>query len=296
MLSSEKLFTHQGAVTTPEGEVTMANPTNVGSGRDTVTPKLDTTHELPASTGASGLGASTGSSGLGANLQQAKDQGKNLAQDTKDQAKDVAQGAKEQVKSLASDAKDQAKDVANQARDHVQQLVGQQKDQAADRLGSLAEALREAGRKLNEGQQAGDFGHYADRAAGQVERLSKYLRENDLSGFVRDTESFARRRPEVFLGGTLIAGLMLARFLKASTPDQGRSSGYDGGLRTGYPQPARRTSQGLSSQGQSPSRSSYASQPRNLGQGNLGQGNVGQASRTSPGTTPYNPPKTPAGA
>jgi gas vesicle protein len=260
----------------------MANPTNVGSGRDTVTPKLDTAHELPASTGASGLGANAGGQG---NLQGAKDQAKDLAQETKDQ-----------VKSLASDAKDQAKDVANQARDHVQQLVGQQKDQAADRLGSLAEALREAGRKLNEGQQAGDFGQYADRAAGQVERLSKYLKENDLSGFVRDTENFARRRPEVFLGGTLIAGLMLARFLKASTPDQGRSSGYDGGLRTGYPQSARGTSQGLSSQGQSPSRPSYASQPRNLGQGNLGQSNLGQAPRTSTGTTPYNPPKTPAGA
>jgi hypothetical protein len=271
----------------------MANPTNVGSGKDTVT----------AGTGASGLAAGAGQQNQG-NLQQAKDQTKDLAQGAKDQAKDLAQGAKEQVKSLASDAKDQAKDVANQARDHVQQLVGQQKDQAADRLGSLAEALREAGRKLNEGQQAGDFGQYADRAAGQVERLSKYLKENDLSGFVRDTENFARRRPEVFLGGTLIAGLMLARFLKASTPDQGRSSGYDGGARTGYPQSAR-ASQGLSSQGLSPNRSSYASQPRNLGQGNLGQsnlgqGNAGQAPRTGAGTgtgatTPYNSPKTPAG-
>jgi hypothetical protein len=252
----------------------MANPTNVGSGKNTVTPKLDAAHELPASTGSSGLGANAAGQG---NFQQAKDQAKDLAQDTKDQAKDLAQGAKEQVKSLASDAKDQAKDMANQARDHVQTLVGQQKDQAADRLGSLAEALREAGRKLNEGQQAGDFGHYADRAAGQVERLSRYLRENDLSGFVRDTESFARRRPEVFLGGTLIAGLMLARFLKASTPDQGRSSGYDGGLRTGYPQSAR-GSQGLSS-----NRSSYASPPLTSGQG----------LRPNAGAAPYKSPTTP---
>jgi len=227
----------------------MAKPMDAGSGPSTGTPILDPSHELPAGT-----------------------------QSMKDQAKDVAQDAKEQVKSLASDAKDQAKDVANQARDHVQQLVGQQKDQAADRLGSLAAALREAGHKLNEGQQAGDFGHYADRAAGQVERLSRYLRENDLSGFVRDTESFARRRPEVFLGGTLIAGLMLARFLKASTPDQGRSSGYDGGLRTGYPQAARGSSQGLS-----PNRSSYSPQPRN----------PGQSPRANTGATPYSSPTTP---
>ncbi len=164
-------------------------------------------------------------------------------QQAKDQAKDLAQGAKEQ-----------AKDMANQARDHVQSFVGQQKDQAADRLHALAGALREAGSKLNEGQQAGDFGQYADRAAQQVEKLSTYLRDSELRDFVRDTETFARRRPEVFLGGTLIAGLMLARFLKASRPDQGRgSSGYDGGNWTGYPQSAR---------GTSPSRSSYGSDSR----------------------------------
>ena len=211
----------------------MAKRTDVGGGQ-TATPSLDPNHELPASTG----------SGASGTLGQAKAQ-----------AKDVAQDVKEQAKSLASDAKDQAKDMANQARDHVQTLVGQQKDQAADRLHSLADALREAGRKLNEGQQAGDFGQYADRAAQQVEKLSTYLRDSDLRGFVRDTENFARRRPEVFLGGTLIAGLMLARFLKASSPDQGRgSSGYDGGNWTGYPQSARSTSLGTSS-----NRSSYGS-------------------------------------
>ena len=155
--------------------------------------------------------------------------------------KDLAQNVKEQAKSLASDAKEQAKDVANQARDHVQTFVGQQKSQAADRLQALAEALREAGHKLNEGQQAGDFGQYADRAAQQVERLSTYLRDRELRDFVRDAETFARRRPEVFLGGTLVAGLMLARFLKASSPEPRRGHlGYDGGNWTGYPQSARR--------------------------------------------------------
>jgi len=184
-----------------------------GTGLGTATPNLDPTHELPPA------GA------VQETLGQAKDQVKNLASEAREQAKD-----------LAGQAKDQAKEVANQARDHVQTLVGEQKNQAADRLGSLAEALREAGRKLNEGQQAGDFGQYADRAAQQVERLSTYLRDHELRDFVRDTETFARRRPEVFLGGTLIAGLMLARFLKASSPDQGYDGRDRGGAWTGYPQ------------------------------------------------------------
>ncbi len=203
-------------------------------------------------------------------------------QQAKDQARDLAQDAKAQAKSLAGDAKAQAKEVAGQARDHVQTLVGQQKDQMAERLGSLAGALREAGRKLNEGQQAGDFGQYTDRAAGQVERLSSYLRDTDLRGFVRDAETFARRRPEVFLGGTLVAGLMLARFLKASSPDQERSNpGYDGGAWTGYPQSARPSSQAASA-----SRSTYT--PRTGIPGTPGA--PGETGVANAGTTPYSAP------
>jgi hypothetical protein len=202
----------------------MAKRTDAGDGQ-TATPTLDPSHELPGATGA-------------------------------------FQEAKEQAKTLAGDAKEQAKDMAGQARDHVQTLVGRQKDQAADRLHSLADVLREAGHKLDEGRQAGDFGQYADRAAQQVEKLSSYLRDHELKDFVRDTETFARRRPEVFLGGTLVAGLMLARFLKASRPNQERS-GYDGGAWTGYPQSANR--------------SSYTPQPRT-------------PDVASAGTTPYNAP------
>jgi len=190
------------------------------------------------------------------NFQQTKDQPKNAASSVKDQAASLASDAKEQAKSLASDAKEQAKDLAGQASGHVQNLVGQQKDQTADRLGSLAEALREAGHKLNDDERAGDFGQYTDRAAQQVERLSNYLRDSDLRGLVRDVESFARRRPEVFLGGTLIAGLMLARFLKASSPSPDTGSQYQAGARAGALQSARG-----SYAKPSPSRSASVPQP-----------------------------------
>jgi uncharacterized protein YjbJ (UPF0337 family) len=155
------------------------------------------------------------------------------------QAKDLTQEAKEQVQTLAQDAKEQAAGLAGQARDHVQTLVGRQKDQAADRLGALAGALREAGRKLEDGEQGGDFGQYVDRAAGQVERLSGYLRNTDLRGFVRDTESFARRRPELFLGGSLVAGLMLARFLKSSGAGKGTTSVQAATARAAAAKPSR---------------------------------------------------------
>lgn len=280
----------------------MAKRTDVGGGRGTATPNLDPSHELPANTGTSTLGASsTGTPGTGGNLGGSTLGGSNLGgnsgslgntgsglntagiygqpQHQGDQGNPgVAEQAKEQAKNLAHEAKDQTVKVAEQARDHVQQLVGQQKDQAADRLGSLAGALREAGRKLNEGEQSGDFGRYADRAAEQVDRLSTYLRDNDLRGFVRDTENFARRRPEVFLGGALLAGLALARFLKASSPNRG-FDGYEGGNWTGYPQSATGRSPYTGSY-TGASRSSYTPERRN----------PDEATTANAGTTPYNAP------
>lgn len=143
--------------------------------------------------------------------------------DVKQKASDVLEDAKGQAKDLASQAKKQTVKLAGQAREQVNQLVSDRKDQAAERLGGLAGALRDTAHKLQSDDAEG-FGNYADRAAEQVEKLSSYLRDNDLRGFVRDTETLARRHPDLFLGGTFLAGLFLARFLKSSAPE--RPGGY----------------------------------------------------------------------
>ena len=221
----------------------MAKRTDVGGGRGSATTTPANTDLPTSNTGNDALGlnpsdtleSSLGTAGLGTsgNLGTTGgtsfNPGTNVGTDVNRpllESQGVAQQAKDQAKNLANEAKDQVKNAAGQARDHVQELVGQQKDQAANKLGSLAGALREAANKLNEGEESGDFGRYADQAAQQVDKLSTYLRDNDLRGFVRDTENFARRRPDLFLGTTFLAGLMVARFLKASSTPQ--TTGYDG--------------------------------------------------------------------
>jgi hypothetical protein len=170
--------------------------------------------------------------------QQAKDQAKDVAQQAKDQVKDVAQQAKDQVKDLASQAKDQTVEMAHQAQDQVSTLVAQQKEQAAERLGGLAGALHDAAKQLEQ-KDADGFGRYAHRAADQVDRAARYLRDKDLPSLLRDTEGFARRHPDLFLGGSLVAGVLLARFLKSSaehgepwqkerTAGSDRTLGYQG--------------------------------------------------------------------
>jgi gas vesicle protein len=161
----------------------------------------------------------TNSDPLSSNPKSSSSSSSNTAQQMKDQAKDLASQAKDQAKDLAQQAKQQASEVAGQAKDHVQGLVSQQKDRFAGQLGSLAGALRDAGHNLDEKDGKG-LGQYANRAADQVDRASHYLRDHQLGDVIRDAETFARRRPDVFLGGTFLAGLLLARFLKASGENQ----------------------------------------------------------------------------
>jgi hypothetical protein len=156
-------------------------------------------------------------------------------QDLKQQAKDVAVQAKDQVKELASQAKDQTVELAHQAQDQVATLVDQQKKQAAERLGSLAGALHEAAKNLEQKDTEG-FGRYAHRAADQVDRASRYLREKDLQGLVRDTETCARRHPDLFLGGSLVAGVLLARFLKSSSRETEGGDSWRAGQTVGQRQ------------------------------------------------------------
>jgi len=172
--------------------------------------------------------------------------------DVKQKAADVLEDAKGQAKDLASQAKDQTVKLAGQARDQVNQLVAERKDQTAEKLGGLAGALRDTAHKLQE-QDTEGFGQYADRAAEQVEKLSSYLRDHDLQGFVRDTETLARRHPDLFLGGTFLAGLFLARFLKSSAPE--RPGGYPS-----YQQPATGF---RGAEARRPPRSSWAPDRRN---------------------------------
>jgi hypothetical protein len=107
--------------------------------------------------------------------------------------------------------------------------IDEGKATAAESLGTVAEALREAAHKFQDGE-AGSLGTYAESAAAQVDKVARYIRERDFQGLTRDAETFARRHPEVFLGGAFLAGIFAARFLKSSGQ---RSTSGDGGAAEG---------------------------------------------------------------
>jgi hypothetical protein len=115
---------------------------------------------------------------------------------------------KEQVQQQAIAVKDQ---ITAQATDKVEA----QKTAASESLSTVAQAFRQTGQQLGDGDQAG-LARYIDRAADQVEQFASYLGDRDMRGIARDAEAFARREPALFLGGAFAVGLLAARFLKST--------------------------------------------------------------------------------
>jgi hypothetical protein len=153
--------------------------------------------------------------------------------------------AKDEVPQKTGEVVDQARVQTEQAMEKVRgsavDMMDQQRQRAADGLGGVADALRQTGDSLRSSDQSA-LGQYADRAADTVEEISHQLRDKSVDELLSEAEAFARREPEVFLGGAVLLGLLASRFFKASSR---RSHVRDRGFGDyGYPSEYGRTAMG----------------------------------------------------
>lgn len=116
---------------------------------------------------------------------------------------------------IAGKAQEKASDLQSQVRQQAVSGLNGQKKMAADSLQSVAEAVRKTENQLRE-QNQGAVAEYAGNAAGQIERLSHYVRESDPEAMMGDVEQYARRQPAIFLGGAFLLGALGARFIRTS--------------------------------------------------------------------------------
>lgn len=160
-----------------------------------------------------------------------------------EQARQTAEKAKvkaqETVENVSHEAQQQARNVVNTVQQRSQSAVNTQKEQAANQIDDIASAFRETGNSLREQNNEWIAG-YADNLADQMEQFAGYLHEGDMNRFLSDARDLARSKPEIFLGGAFTLGLVAARFLKSSSPNRNRYSGYDySGIRNYDQRPGR---------------------------------------------------------
>jgi hypothetical protein len=118
------------------------------------------------------------------------------------------------VKEMAGDAKRSAGNMINQAKERASSMAQEQKQSAAQRIGRYGSALRDSARSVE--QEDPNIAYFANSAAERIDRIADYLRSTDLDGLRRDAEDLARRRPALFMGGMLLAGLVVGSIIKVS--------------------------------------------------------------------------------
>lgn len=148
----------------------------------------------------------------------------NSQTETKDKVKQAASDVQEKASSVAEDAK---RTVAEEARS----TFSNQKAEAVNELHGVAEALRMTGDQLRDQDQT-MVAQYSNKIADQVDRFSSYLENRSLDEVLHEAEDFARRQPEIFLGGAFTLGLLATRFFKSSSPEPDFSQGYSQSYRS----------------------------------------------------------------
>ena len=140
---------------------------------------------------------------------------KSEAESVRQKAADLKRAASEQVAGSFESAKTNLKEAAQEAAGYSQGVLTEQKSRLAGLVQEYCQAAQAASEKLNQGGHAA-LASRADELALRLDHASRYMRERKLSEMYEDAEQFARRRPEIVFGLMFAAGLMTARFLKAS--------------------------------------------------------------------------------
>lgn len=136
--------------------------------------------------------------------------------------KEKAQETREKVTAKAQEAREnltaKARETTERVRHQGEHLAHEQKNRVADRIGHYGSAIHKAAHNLEDEQDAA-IAFYTHKAADQLEHAAQYLRDHEWPQLRRDAEAIARRHQELFFGGLLVGGFVLARLLKASHPE-----------------------------------------------------------------------------
>jgi uncharacterized phage infection (PIP) family protein YhgE len=132
------------------------------------------------------------------------------------------------AQSINDKAKSDIAGAAEAAKTEARRIANQQKNAGADRLGEVAGAVARAAGSLETGMP--QMASYAQDAAARLEGAANTLRQRNIDDLVADIGNFARTQPVLFLGGAMLAGFALTRFLPRFLQGAGPGAGTTTGV------------------------------------------------------------------
>lgn len=134
----------------------------------------------------------------------------------KAEAEKLKTAVQDEVSETGTKIKIETKAAVNHLHEAGLRYVTSQKDALSQKAGQYAEAVTAVSDKLRGSGESNLLAGPASTAAGQLLRFSRYLRESEPREILNGMGELARRKPELFFGGLFLAGILGARFLKAS--------------------------------------------------------------------------------
>ncbi len=150
-----------------------------------------------------------------------------------EQAKHAASVAQDEAKQVAADVRDQARGLLTETRTQVEDQSRTQRDRLVETIRTFSDDLDGMAE-----QRSGLASDAAREVANRVRSFGQQLDGREPTELLDDLRSFARRRPGMFLAGSVIAGVVVGRFLRGSreatqTSGQTGSTSNQSGNRSG---------------------------------------------------------------
>lgn len=110
-------------------------------------------------------------------------------------------------------AVEQGRQIYESAKEQATGFVDQRKNEAAQSVADLASSLRDTGKSFGERPNIQAF---VGTAADSLEQLATGLKDRSFADIYADVEDYARRSPATVGAVAVVAGFLLARFIKSS--------------------------------------------------------------------------------
>ncbi|HYE62838.1 MAG TPA: hypothetical protein VD997_12655 [Phycisphaerales bacterium] len=201
---------------------TNRNNSGLDAGLTGYNPGRDTGDDVRTGPMDSGPGRGAEGGGYGGGSQPVQG-AKQFVQKGKQAARDIGQEVSREARGIAQELGQEFKGTAGE-------MLEQQRQRVTGQVGGFAQALHRVSDELRQDQGGSGGGEtvarVTDLIASRLDDAANMLQNKEPRDIIRSVENFARREPALFLGGCLLAGVVISRFLKASSRHE---HGYSGG-------------------------------------------------------------------
>jgi hypothetical protein len=132
-------------------------------------------------------------------------------------------------------ARDDVHAIGETAKDSIADYAETQKSHVSKSLQQFAAAIERASDELRESDQT-MAGQVVREAADGLSQLSRSIQGSSAPELLDSVRRFGRENPAAFIGGAVLAGLALGRFMRSS-PDARTATGESSSRRTAPPHP-----------------------------------------------------------